>query len=335
MEFFGLFFDSIISLFSDFINPKKRVFIGYLLLSIGLAFVWLMLARKLSSHSASRKIFDLNIFWSASAKADYKIFILNRAFTFFLSPLLLSQIAIATSLYFALHSQSYIHQGQFSDVHKAAIVGLFSVTMFLVDDFSKYILHRWMHKIPALWAIHKVHHSAETLTPITVYRVHPLEGVLYASRSALAQGSVMACFIFLFGNQVDLYTVVGVNVLVFFFHITGSNLRHSHISIRYWPWLEHILISPAQHQVHHSIAKEHYDKNFGVALAVWDWCFGSLHLSEKNSDLKFGLLQEENSSSSDLITLYIKPVLEVFNIAKKYFIDFFHYAFLKLNLKKE
>ena len=63
------------------------------------------------------------------------------------------------------------------------VVGLFSVAMFVADDFTKYLMHRWMHRWPALWSIHKVHHSAETLTPITVYRVHPLEGVLYATRS--------------------------------------------------------------------------------------------------------------------------------------------------------
>ena len=63
--------------------------------------------------------------------------------------------------------------------------------------------------------------------------------------------------------------------------MTGSNLRHSHINIKYWKWLEYIFISPAQHQLHHSIAQEHYDKNFGAALAIWDWLFGSLHLSEE------------------------------------------------------
>ncbi len=97
-------------------------------------------------------------------------------------------------------------------------------------------------------------HSATTLTPVTVYRVHPLEGVLYALRCTFAQGPVIPVFYFFFGSAVSLYTVVGVNILVFAFHVTGSNLRHSHISIRYWPWLEHVLISPAQHQAHHSTA---------------------------------------------------------------------------------
>lgn len=113
-------------------------------------------------------------------------------------------------------------------------------------------------------------------------------------------------FYFFFGSAVSLCTVVGVNILVFDFHVTGSNLRHSHISIRYWPWLEHVLISPAQHQLHHSTAARHFDKNFGAALAVWDWLFKSLHLSEEK-ELTFGLDSGERSAPSSLWVLYFGP----------------------------
>ena len=174
-----------------------------------------------------------------------------------------------------------------------------------------------MHRWPALWSIHKVHHSAETLTPITVYRIHPLEGVFYASRNTIAQGGVISVFYYLFGDTVDIYTILGVNALVIAFHVTGSNLRHSHIDIRYPKWLEHILISPAQHQVHHSIAEEHYDKNFGAALAVWDWLFGSLHTSEDEKELQFGLTENELPSSTSMRVMYFQPVIEIYHLLRK------------------
>lgn len=262
------------------------------------------------------RIFNKKIFFSKSAIADYKLFIINQGIATLISPLLLTQLAIATAIYFALHDQSFLAQGHFEYIHSGVIVTLFSVTMFVVDDLTKYLVHRWMHRIPLLWAIHKVHHSAETLTPITVYRVHPLEGVLYASRSAVAQGITLPIFIFLFGGAVDLYTVLGVNVIVFVFHVTGSNLRHSHIDIRYWPWLEKFLISPAQHQLHHSVAEEHHDKNFGAALAIWDWMFGTLHLSEKEKDLTFGLDPSEASPATGLKSLYMGPLVEIFLILR-------------------
>jgi len=302
--------------FADFSNPKKRVFVGYLALTVLIALAWLVAVRRASIRSALREVFDRRVLFSASAWADYKIFVINRVFTLFISPLLVSQLMIATALYYALHEVTFLQRGVFSDTPKAVIVTLFTVTIFMVDDFTKYLVHRWMHRWPLLWAIHKVHHSAQTMTPITVYRVHPLEGILYGMRAAVAQGVTMATFLFFFGSAVDLYTVLGVNVLSFVFHVTGSNLRHTHISIRYWSWLEHLLISPAQHQVHHSIAREHHDKNFGVAFAIWDWLFGSLHLSEQDKKLQFGL-QPSEAHPSRLGDIYLRPFGDMARVLRR------------------
>jgi len=308
--------DHISTVFADFANPKKRIFFGYLLLTIVIAFAWLVAIRKSSATAAMRRVFDPKILFSASAKADYKIFLINRVFMLFLSPMLVSQLAIATALYYALHDIPFLQRGLFAETPVGVIVALFTVTIFAVDDFTKYLLHRWMHHWPVLWAIHKTHHSAETLTPITVYRTHPIEGILYGMRGALAQGTVMATFLFMFGNSVDLYTVLGVNLMSFLFHVTGSNLRHSHIPIRYWGWLEHVLISPAQHQIHHSIAREHHDKNFGVAFAVWDWLFGSLHLSETDKELSFGLPSSQ-AHPYRLLDIYFRPFADIARIIRR------------------
>ena len=320
---------------SDFINPKKRVFTGYLILSILLASLWLLFIKQQSLKGTFKKIFDKKILWSGSAKADYKLFLVNRIFTFFISPLLISQVAISTAIYLFLHSVDILNQNLFVNTPTSLVIALFTITLFVVDDFTKYIVHRWMHKMPLLWAIHKVHHSAKTMTPITVYRVHPLEGVLFSLRSVIAQGLVIPTFLFFFGSAVDLYTIVGVNVLVFFFHATGSNLRHSHIDISYWKWLEHILISPSQHQVHHSIAEEHYDKNFGAALAIWDWIFGSLHLSENKGDVVFGLDTYESGKEGKIKDLYLEPIYEIARIVKIFSIKIVSRTLNRLSLIKD
>lgn len=311
MEFVEQITTSLSGLFSDFSNPKKRVFVGYLGISVAIAFAWLIFVQKTPPKGAMKRIFDRRVFFSSSSFADYKIFVINRVVTGFVSPLFLTQVAIATAVYMALVRSDLTLWGAYEDAPLGFVITLFSVAMFVADDLTKYLLHRWMHRWPALWSIHKVHHSAETLTPITVYRVHPLEGVLYASRSVVAQGPVIAVFYYLFGDSVDLYTIVGVNVLIFAFHITGSNLRHSHIDIRYPSWLEHVLISPAQHQLHHSIAEEHYDKNYGAALAIWDWLFGSLHVSEGQHDMQFGLRENERHSATSLKIMYLRPLAEI------------------------
>jgi sterol desaturase/sphingolipid hydroxylase (fatty acid hydroxylase superfamily) len=100
-------------------------------------------------------------------------------------------------------------------------------------------------------------------------------------------------------------TVFGASVGVVIFHSLGSNLRHSHIKIRYPKIIERILISPGQHQIHHSTEKKHFDKNFGVAFAIWDLMFGSLAFSEKASH-KFGLSTKFGSKHS-MTHLYVEP----------------------------
>ena len=160
---------------------------------------------------------------------------------------------------------------------------------------------------------------------MTVFRTHPLEGIIFSLRSSITQAISISSFIFLFGDSVSLYTVLGVNIFVFIFNILGSNLRHSHVGIRYWRWVEYIFISPAQHQLHHSIAREHHDKNFGAALAIWDYLFRSLHHSVEFETLELGIEKNQKDESHNLKDLYISPFIEI----KNYFLR----KFLKIKLK--
>ena len=301
-------------IFHHFVDPKKRVFLGYIMLSIAIALFWLVFFRKKRLKSAFFKVFDKKILLSGSAISDYKMFIINRVLMLVLSPYLLTQLAVATYFYYSLLSLPV--SGFLSSLNgtpTVIVATLFTVTFFTFDDFTKYWVHRWMHKWPVLWALHKVHHSAETLNPITVYRTHPLEGILFSLRGAFSQGIVISTFFFTFGDKVDLVTILGVNFLVFFFHVAGSNLRHSHIDIKYWSWLEKFLISPAQHQLHHSLDERHYDKNFGAALAIWDWIFGSLHHSEDIDNLVLGV-EDDDFNPRSIKELYLKPLKEILNI---------------------
>jgi hypothetical protein len=56
--------------------------------------------------------------------------------------------------------------------------------------------------------------------------------------------------------------------------------------------LEHVLISPSQHQVHHSVDPKHLDKNFGEIFAIWDWIFGTLYIPTSNEELVFGIVDK-------------------------------------------
>ena len=317
--------DFVSNIFEHFNDPRKRVFLGYIFLSILIALLWVFKKKNLSVKESLKYVFDKKVIFSNSSKSDIKLFLINRVFVLFVSPLLVTQLAIATIIYHFLSSLTWLDIGMFTGTPRFIIVFSFTAFIFVLDDFTKFIIHRWMHKWPILWSLHKVHHSATTLTPLTIYRTHPLEGVIFTLRGSFTQGVSISTFVFFFGNSVDLFTIIGVNIFVFCFNVAGANLRHSHIGIQYWKWLEYILISPAQHQLHHSVAQEHYDKNFGATLAIWDWIFGSLNHSENTETLSLGVRDNTTLKPHNLYTLYVTPLKEIFSIILskiKYYLNF-------------
>lgn len=294
------------SLADSFINPQKRVFIGYLLSAGLIGLVWLLWIQRRPLREALELLFSRRIWLSASARADYLIILFNRVIMLAISPRLISQLLIATVLFEQLH--------QFARPEAAShwptwlSTTLFTLTVFVLDDASRYLLHRWQHSSKLLWCFHRVHHSASVLTPLTIFRTHPVEGILFVLRSALVQGICIGLFAFAFGSGVDLATILGANLFIFFFNLLGANLRHSHVPIHYPRPLERWLMSPAQHQLHHSRHREHFDSNYGVFLSVWDRLGGTLIHSEPGRKLEFGVSDQGGAEEHQLKTLYWQPV---------------------------
>ncbi|TDK41071.1 sterol desaturase family protein [Antarcticimicrobium luteum] len=164
-----------------------------------------------------------------------------------------------------------------------------TVLIVMASDFCKYWAHRIHHEWKLLWPFHAVHHSADVLTPLTVMRAHPVESIVRNLLISGLVGVVQALILVLLVGRIDLVTIAGANALYFLFNTLGANLRHSHIWLSYGYVLEHILISPAQHQVHHSVDVRHHDKNYGAIFALWDWMFGTLYVPRSRETLTFGI----------------------------------------------
>lgn len=315
-------FDSVFSyavsdVIATFFDPRKRIFLGYLVCAMVVAlFYWVVIRRRGFSDSI-KSLFSKKVWNSASAKADYKMLIINKLFILLISPILLSQLAMATAIFFSLY-EFFPSRPQLSNSWSVLSVSItFTVFYFLLDDFARFYVHRLMHRWPLLWAFHKVHHSAQRLTPITVLRTHPVEMIIFSTRSTLVQAISIGVFIFFLGDNADLVTVYGAMMFSFVFNVLGSNLRHSHVAIGYWQGFERWFISPAQHHIHHSIAEKHWDKNYGVALSVWDRLFGSFCYSEPKQRLAFGV---KGIKIHSLNSIYIEPMLEGASLIKQFFV---------------
>jgi len=281
------------------LNSDQRLYGAYLLSALALALaVLLYRQRRREGHwhplAALRELFSPRIWWHPSARLDYALFVLNPVIRSLLLVGGLSMVPVAVAVSDAL-SAGWGHASlRLEDWQVAA---LFTLALFVFDDFTRYWLHRALHRVRALWALHRLHHSAEVLTPITVYRMHPLESALYSLRMVLTQGVVVGVFFYFFGMRLSAWEIAGANLFTYAFNMAGSNLRHSHVWLSFGPWLERAFISPAQHQIHHSDRPEHYDRNFGSFLAVWDWMFGTLVLARGQTVTGFGLGRAGNPFS--------------------------------------
>ncbi|MBP7784071.1 MAG: sterol desaturase family protein [Aliarcobacter sp.] len=285
------------------IDPNKRIFWLYIISSIILAILYFYFSKK-----NTRVIMSSKLWLHPSAKLDYYYFFISYFINIFLLvPFIISAKTIAFSVNKFLYAQFDYFENEFFSYGE--IVFLYTITLFLVSDFTRYWLHRFLHTIPFLWEFHKVHHSAKVLTPITFYRVHPVENFLFGLRYSLSVGFVTGIFVYFFGAMIDIYAVVGVNVFLFVFSVFGANLRHSHVPFSYPRILEKWLMSPKQHQIHHS--RKHFDKNYGGFISIWDKMFGTLKLSNEVLVMKFGLRKNQMNDYSSLKSLIFRPFINL------------------------
>ena len=290
--------------FSGVSDGTERIYWLYLLVS---AVIALLLTLKPAISDSSRKrvrVASLRAYWlSADSRLDAGYFLINWLVrTLFIVPFVLSVSAVAL---WTVDTLSTLFAPPFLTTPYGTIVFCYTLSLFLVHDFSRYALHRLMHSSRWLWPFHRIHHAAEVLTPLLVYRVHPLETLLFALRHALVAGVLTGVFLFLFGARLDVYTILGENLFIVMLFAFTANLRHSHIRLGYGRWLEHLLISPAQHQIHHEVGMR---CNYGSCLALWDWMFGTLHLSaDISSEPRFGIARHGERYRS-IPALLIEPL---------------------------
>lgn len=272
-----------------FSSPNKRLYWGYLFTTVLLAY-WCFRHQKFTSEPSFIKYaIPKDVWLHSSSRLDLQVWALNILLKFtVIGSLLFSANEFGIWLFKSLSSISDLSLDQEGNL--VFPLSLFTLFVFFVDDFSRYFLHMLLHKVPLLWRLHKLHHSAEVLTPITVYRIHPIESLLYGCRLTLVHGITLGLGVFLFSSKLEIYEVAGANAAVFIFNLFGANLRHSHLWLSWGDAFEKWFISPAQHQIHHSTDVKHFDKNFGSCFAIWDRMFGSLVLaSSVKKKLNFGL----------------------------------------------
>jgi len=154
-----------------------------------------------------------------------------------------------------------------------------SLALFiLANDLFAYWVHRAQHHIPALWAMHSLHHSAEAVTLVTGARHFWLEQM-----TLTAFFPVVAM---LFKTPPAVVTAAS------FFYFAFDNCAHLNVRVPLGKFAI-VLNNPQFHRIHHSIVAEHNNKNFCKMLPVIDYLFGTLWVPGKEEFPPTGLVSRE------------------------------------------
>ena len=269
------------------------------------------------AKSFQETLFDRHVWLSPSAINDYLIVVVTPVlFITILSALVFNWQPVSAYVAGLLHSAGV--SGTADNTAAFALGLALTLTLFIVDDLGRWFAHYIFHRIPELWEFHKVHHSAEVLNFVTADRLHPVERLTDMAITALSYGAINGLFIGAFGDKLTVTTVMGANVFLFVFNICGGVLRHSPFWISFGPGVEKWFISPAMHHIHHSNKPEHFDRNYGGALAIWDRMAGSLHIPKGREIEGFGIGEETADYRSFAVILF-RPFVAAARIFGKRF----------------
>ena len=262
--------------------PEERLFWPYLVSALVIALVAALFGRV----SLSKELFTRALWWHPSARADYGLFVVRALISLLLiAPLLVSSTVVAVKV--VLLCSRAFGAPPLWPLSALGTTLTYTALLFIASDATRFGFHLAMHRVPWLWRFHQVHHSAEVMTPITLYRTHPVEGLLVAVRGVLVTGFVGGAFSWLTRGEAVALEVLGVNAIAFALNLAGSNLRHSHVWISFGP-LEWLFMSPAQHQLHHGLEPSGHDVNYGSFLSLWDLLNRSL-VRAKTRPTAFGV----------------------------------------------
>ncbi len=136
-----------------------------------------------------------------------------------------------------------------------------ALAYFVVKDLLDWCVHNLLHRVPALWEFHKLHHSIVDMDWIGNFRFHWMEIVVY-------QGLTYFPLVVLGVDPIVLLLVAIASTLI-------GHLNHSNLDITWGP-LRYLFNSSRMHIWHHMKnfpTGRKLGVNFGISLSIWDWLF--------------------------------------------------------------
>ena len=179
---------------------------------------------------------------------------------------------------------------------------LYWFLLFILEDFAFYWLHRIDHVTRIFWSVHVTHHSSSKFNLTTGFRssvFQPLYRFVYFIPIAWL-GFHPLDILFMYA----ITQIYGILVHTQFINKLGV--------------LEHVLVTPSHHRVHHASNIPFLDKNMGMALIIWDKLFGTFQAEDSCEEhIEYGLTtKQELDIPIEVVTHEWKTLWKDFKKAK-------------------
>ncbi len=212
---------------------------------------------------------------------------------FALARISLVPIPLMTSVWAANHHLGLLHWLPLELPHwLLVIVGV------LVMDYMYWWWHVALHLVPFMWRFHNVHHSDLCMDVSTGVRFHFGEVIM----SVPFRIAVVSFF------GIDLWALV-----VFEFLFESTNLfEHSNwrLPIAFERFLNHIVVTPRMHGIHHSIVQRETNSNWGTIFCWWDKLHRTLRRDIPQDNITIGVASYRDENELTFVRLFVLPFRE-------------------------
>lgn len=183
--------------------------------------------------------------------------------------------------------------GLFNAFHAPPLVAIGGAILAL--DLAWYLTHVSMHKFPAMWRVHAVHHSDPQIDVTTTVRQHPVESVI--------RYAYLAAFALAFGASPLAFTIYRI------WSATHGQLEHANIKLPQWldTAITFVFSSPNMHKIHHSRDQRLTDRNYSNIFSIWDRLGGTFTPSNQGRDIVYGLDGHDTLSQQSTLGLLAAP----------------------------
>jgi sterol desaturase/sphingolipid hydroxylase (fatty acid hydroxylase superfamily) len=170
-----------------------------------------------------------------------------------------------------------------------------AIAGFLLMDYAYWWWHWANHMVPLFWRFHNVHHTDLDMDVSTASRFH--FGEMIFSIAFLSLG-------------VAVFSVGPITLLVFFILFEAATLFH-HSNWRLCIWLErilnHVIVTPRMHGIHHSIVQRETNSNWGTIFCWWDKLHGTLRRDISQDEITIGVPGYSNENELTFGRLWLLP----------------------------